>query len=168
MRKVGELRYALLNVKRTLEQIIEDELPKVGLKKKELAKNINLSGSHFSNISNGKASTRKSGYRPDPETVNRIALNLKVSVEEILEGQGYNLTKTPSELVSFIEKYKTLPDASKTKVLGILNMLAELIFQNLDSQESEGQFGKAKINGQEINVRILDPSENLLLTKENS
>lgn len=166
MRKVGELRYALLNVKRTLEQIIEDELPKVGLKKKELAKNINLSGSHFSNISNGKASTRKSGYRPDPETVNRIALNLKVSVEEILEGQGYNLTKTPSELVSFIEKYKTLPDSNKTKVLTILNMMIEMIIQNDDNDEQQ-QIGKMKINGQKVNVRVLEPAENLenLITK---
>lgn len=153
-------------MKRTLEQIIEDELPKVGLKKKELAKNINLSGSHFSNISNGKASTRKSGYRPDPETVNRIALNLKVSVEEILEGQGYNLTKTPSELVSFIEKYKTLPDSNKTKVLTILNMMIEMIIQNDDNDEQQ-QIGKMKINGQKVNVRVLEPAENLenLITK---
>ena len=166
MQKYLNLSYALQNVKRTLEQIIIDELPKVGLKKKELAKEINLSGSHFSNISNGKASTRKSGYRPDPETVNKIALKLNVSVEEILEGQGYNLTKTPSELVSFIEKYKELPEASKTKVLGILNMLTELIFQNLDQEESGEQIGKTKINKQEVNIRIIDPSEELPLIKE--
>ena len=133
-------------MKRTLEQIILDELPKVGLKKKDLAKEINLSDSHFSNISNGKASTRKTGYRPDPETVNKIAITLNVPVEEILEGQGYNLTRTPSELVSFVEKYKNLPDASKTKVLGILNMLTELIFQNLDQNESAEQVGRGKIN----------------------
>lgn len=154
-------------MKRTLEQIIEDELPKIGLKKKQLAELVNLSDSHFSNISNGKASTRKSGYRPDPETVNKIALNLKVSVEEILEGQGYNLTKTPSELVSFIEKYKELPESSKTKVLGILKMLTELILQNPDRQESGEQIGIGKINGQEVNVRILEPIEGLksLMTK---
>ena len=149
------------NVKRTLKQIIKDELPKVGLKQKDLAKLINLSDSHFSNISNGKASTRKTGYHPDPEVVNGIALNLKVSVEEILEGQGYNLTKTPSELVSFIENYKELPETRKTKVLGILNMMMELIVPNDNEQQTGEQIGKAKINGQEVNVRLVEPIEGL-------
>lgn len=157
-------------MKRTLEQIIEDELPKVDLTKKELAKLVGLSGSHFNNISKGKASTRKSGYRPDPEVVNKLALYLKVSVEEILEGQGYELTKTPPDLSGFIERYKTLEKPDRTKVHIILQTIMELISPENEATDSKGivnQVGKAMINGQEVNVRILEPVEGLenLITK---
>lgn len=148
-------------MKRTLEKIIEDELPKVNLNKKQLAELVGLSTSHFNNISKGKASTRKSGYRPDPKVVNKLAHYLKVSVEEILEGQGYELTQTPAELVSLIEKYKTLPESEKTKVLIILETIFELILLNGQSHETEPRIGKTRINGQEVNVRVVEPVGNL-------
>lgn len=148
-------------MKRDLATIIKDELPRVKLKKNQLAKLVGLSGSHFTNVSNGKASSRKSGYQPEPDVVNKLAHQLNVSVEEILEGQGYDLSKTPVELVSFIEKYKTLSESNQGKILVILNTVFELITQNGQDNKREAQIGKTKINGQEVNVRIVEPIEEL-------
>ena len=152
-------------MKRDLATIIDDELPKVKLKKNQLGKLVGLSGSHFTNIANGKASSRKSGYQPEPDVVNKLAYHLNVSVEEILEGLGYDLTKVPAELVDLIEKYKNISELNQIKVLNILNTVLELILQS--DKEIEPQIGKTKINGQEVNIRLIEPLETLtLLEKE--
>lgn len=160
------LRYGLIKMKRDLATIIEDELPKVNLKKNQLAKLIGLSGSHFTNVSNGRASLRKAGYQPEPEVVNKLAYHLNVSVEEILEGLGYDLTKVPVELVDFIEKYKNISESHQIKVLNILNTVLELILQSDKDKEIEPQIGKTKINGQEVNIRLFEPLEKLTLLEK--
>lgn len=152
--------------KRTLEEIINQEIENLGLTKTELAELCGLSTGHFTNISNGKASTR-SAYRPEPEFINKLSFHLKVPIEEILESLGYKLSREkkslPPRLASFVDDFENLSPAVQQHVLKMMSSLMETIHQCEQeiTKVLDNQTVSATINGKEFKMRFLEPIEKL-------
>lgn len=153
--------------KRTLEEIINEECANLGINKTQLAEKVGYSTSHFTNISNGRGTTRKTGYRPDPVLINRLAFHLKVPIEELLESLGFELSKDrdylSAEMTAFVEDFEKLSEPIKKQVSMIMSSVIEL----LQKQEAEiinkldKQTVSATINGKEFKMRFLEPIEKL-------
>lgn len=158
--------YSFGNVKkRTLEEIINEEMPKVGLNKTQLAERVGLSTSHFTNISNGKGTTKKTPYIPEPDKVNKLAKHLKTPIEEMLESFGFILSKDKRslspELTVFINEFEELSPTIQKQVLTIMSSIIEAIRQSEMEVKRimENQTVMATINGKSIPIRFLEPIE---------
>lgn len=151
--------------KRTLEEIIIEELPRVGLNKTQLAERVGLSTSHFTNISNGKGTTKKTPYIPEPDVVNKLAKHLNTPIEEMLESFGFTLSKDKKylspELSLFVDNYETLSPNIQKHVLTIISSIIQAIKQSEEevTKMMENQTVMATINGKSIPIRFLEPME---------